>query len=457
MFLSREAVGSAPWPRRCGPDVDCLQHAPGRAVSRPAPRHARNCVSVCTAAAHTAPPIAERRMAVSPHRLSSRHRLCAWHAALRAAGGARWSRCWSRDSNVPDGASTSGCAQDQVDALAAEAASLARAARQQQTRRACCAGPQAERWRVGRTEQLRARELLRASSGAKPTGADGAPPTRPSRRCSSRIPPPASTPGAPRLHGGSHQPGRSFSSSYFDAAQIPVSGIGGDGPVPAGARRPAGATRASWSLPLSLQGAGGRCPDLLSKAATRCPFSSKATAPGWRARCQRKRRGLASTWQRIIDLPGNTSSLRVDSIAGRPSLIPTSRSRCSANLARAGGVRWCCWWSTCGAAPRRGARGRGARLPQGDGGFARHRAARTRPERPHHLRQPGVLRDGRLQRRRIDGSRPPPYWPPELRRVRAAQSVRLGGAPFTVPGHASREGRTGFAVHAPRTARRFQS
>ncbi len=71
---------------------------------------------------------------------------------------------------------------------------------------------------------------------------------------------------------------------------------------------------------------------------------------------------------------------------------------------------------------RRGAPGRSAVVPQGDGRLARHRVARARPERPHHLRQPGLLRDGRLQRRgRADGAAStPPYWPPEHgRRLRA--------------------------------------
>ncbi len=73
--------------------------------------------------------------------------------------------------------------------------------------------------------------------------------------------------------------------------------------------------------------------------------------------------------------------------AGRRPLADPARRRRLAGARRAQ------------AHPRRGRARRGARVSQGDGGFGRHRPARTRPERPHHLRQPGVLRDGRLRAR----------------------------------------------------------
>ena len=54
------------------------------------------------------------------------------------------------------------------------------------------------------------------------------------------------------------------------------------------------------------------------------------------------------------------------------------------------------------AAPPGGRAGpeRRARLPQGDGRLPQDRHARPRPERPYHLREPGLLPDGRLERRR---------------------------------------------------------
>ena len=66
------------------------------------------------------------------------------------------------------------------------------------------------------------------------------------------------------------------------------------------------------------------------------------------------------------------------------------------------------------ARTRRRRTGRGAGLPQGDGGFADHRPARARPAGPHHLRQPGLLRDGRLFADELREAPVPPYWPPEL-------------------------------------------
>jgi hypothetical protein len=62
---------------------------------------------------------------------------------------------------------------------------------------------------------------------------------------------------------------------------------------------------------------------------------------------------------------------------------------------------------------------RGPRLSQGDGRFAAGRHACARPGGPHHLREPGLLRDDRLQRRRTAG---PPAALPLLapRRHRAA-------------------------------------
>ena len=50
----------------------------------------------------------------------------------------------------------------------------------------------------------------------------------------------------------------------------------------------------------------------------------------------------------------------------------------------------------------RGRAGAGAGVSQGDGGLARHRPARARSGRHHHLRQPGVLRHGGLQRAGVD-------------------------------------------------------
>ena len=47
--------------------------------------------------------------------------------------------------------------------------------------------------------------------------------------------------------------------------------------------------------------------------------------------------------------------------------------------------------------------GGNAGVPQGDGRLGHHRLAGARPARPAHLRQPGLLRNGRLQRRRIAG------------------------------------------------------
>ncbi len=93
----------------------------------------------------------------------------------------------------------------------------------------------------------------------------------------------------------------------------------------------------------------------------------------------------------------------------------------------------------------RGRAARGARVPRGDGGLGDHRTAGARPHRTDHLRQPGVLPDGGLDR---GGAR----------RARAADAVlgtgerrRKSAASTTASWPAarrSRESRSGWCARA---------
>jgi hypothetical protein len=103
------------------------------------------------------------------------------------------------------------------------------------------------------------------------------------------------------------------------------------------------------------------------------------------------------TAQQLLDLPGNTLVLRLDSWRGAPEIFPNVLTA----LVTATSIALLAVLFLLGKDTRRRLRGRagpgrGAGVPQGDGGFAGHRPARARPARPHHLRQPGVLRDGGL-------------------------------------------------------------
>ena len=173
-------------------------------------------------------------------------------------------------------------------------------------------------------------------------------------------------------------------------------GPGGDRPVPAGAaRRPA--PTASWS-PRS------RCAALLERRrrrrAQRAPRAlvrrRRRHAAGARRRAARRRRLPWPSASSTCPAP-RCSCAPTAPRAGR-GLIPNLATALVLGLSLGAVRRWCCCWrATCAGARAAEARaGRGAGLSQGDGGLARHRPARARPARPHHLRQPGVLRDGRL-------------------------------------------------------------
>ena len=95
------------------------------------------------------------------------------------------------------------------------------------------------------------------------------------------------------------------------------------------------------------------------RAATSCR-SSKATAPGWRAPACRAARACTCA-ERLVDLPGATLQLRVDSAAGPPEPDPQPGHGAGARACRWRCSRWCCCWrATCG---RRAAR-RSARWPR---------------------------------------------------------------------------------------------
>jgi len=148
-------------------------------------------------------------------------------------------------------------------------------------------------------------------------------------------------------------------------------------------------------------------------------------------------RGGAGVYRssRMIDLPGTAMQLRVNSAATRPGLVPDLVTALVIGLSLTlFGVVVAARARRAPARPRRERVGRCAGVPQGDGGFGRHRAASARPAGPHDLRQPGVLRDGRVRRRRAR------RWQPT--------AVLACGASAGIPaasGHAARE----HARHVP--------
>ena len=142
---------------------------------------------------------------------------------------------------------------------------------------------------------------------------------------------------------------------------------------------------------------------------------------------------------RLVELAGLPLLLRLDSIANRPPLI--------ANLSAALVVVLSIALSAVvvllaydvrrrSAAERRLAES--LAFSQGDGGFTRHRPARPRAGRPHHLRQPGLLHHGGLQRRGVAGharSGPPAQrsTPPPLLAARAGRGIHPAATPCGWP------------------------
>ena len=95
-----------------------------------------------------------------------------------------------------------------------------------------------------------------------------------------------------------------------------------------------------------------------------------------------------------------TLALHTNSVKSAPKLLPNllvgSVIALSLGLLWSLGALWRDINRTAGGR-RRAAPASG--VPHRDGKFAGHRPARARPGGPHHLRQPGVLPDGRIQRR----------------------------------------------------------
>ena len=215
-------------------------------------------------------------------------------------------------------------AQDQVEAAAAAAAADIRQAlaRQQQSLQALPwneppAGAVARRRR--RRCCMRAASCC-ASSGATPrmriVDAVDSPyqaplftPHRRARRSSSR----RSSPAPAR----SAMAAPAFSRSYF----VPLAdGLGLEVIDLCVPLQRAGEPDGFVVATLSLAGCSRKRSAPSWRAATSCP-SSKATARAWRAPA----RGAAPASivaERVVDLPGQTLQLRVDSSTGRPSLIP---------------------------------------------------------------------------------------------------------------------------------------
>ena len=178
------------------------------------------------------------------------------------------------------------------------------------------------------------------------------------------------------------------------------------------AARSAAILTASLALPMLLDEVVR--PALLH--APRTDRSSTATARGWRAPAGRAAPGVYVA-ERLIDLPGRRCSCASTAPPAEPQPDPQPGDRAGARAVARARSRWCCCWrATCGAArAAEHALAEALAFRKAMEDSLLDRAARARPRRPHHLRQPGVLRDGRLQRgRAASAAITPPYWPPEM-------------------------------------------
>ena len=195
--------------------------------------------------------------------------------------------------------------------------------------------------------------------------------------------------------------------------------------------------------------------ELVGAAAARAARKSRSprpTARGWPCIGAARRGSRVFTSQQLLDLPGDTMVLRMDSWRAAPDLFPnvltalvTAMSIALVSVLVLLGARH------APAPARRAGPGRRAGLPQGDGGLAHHRPARARPAGPHHLRQPGLLRDGGLQRRGTAGHATP----------RALLAARTGARIPEAPGRCAwpagtrRRAKASSRSSCARTASRF--
>ncbi|WP_127995790.1 sensor histidine kinase [Piscinibacter defluvii] len=348
-------------------------------------------------------------------------------------------------------------AQEQLDTAAAEAASDIRnaLARQQQGLQAMMwNAPPPQRWRIDATEQLRARrELLRLerrdAAMLLQDHLDSpyvAPPFTRIPRASIELEAHLACSTAQRLAGPA------YSRSYF----VPVeSGLGMEVmdlclPLLASGR-PDGFMVATVALGRLLEESVG--PQLL-----RGHELSFVEGDGTRlARAGGRRGSGVYVSERIIDLPGQSLQLRVDSSAGSPSLIPNLAVALVLGLSLAltgvvallvADVR------RRAAAEARVAEALAFRKAMEDslvtGLRARDLSGRITYVNPAFCEMVGFTPE------ELMGPATPPYWPPEHAQEYARrQSVRLGGPPFA-PGRSAQEARTGFeTVFMRRNGERF--
>ncbi|MFT3953888.1 MAG: ATP-binding protein [Piscinibacter sp.] len=175
------------------------------------------------------------------------------------------------------------------------------------------------------------------------------------------------------------------------------------------------------------------------------------------ARAGARRGGGVYIAERIIDLPGQALQLRVDSSAGRPSLIPNLAVALVLGLSLALAVVVVLLVRDVrrrAAAENRLAEALAFRKAMEDslvtGLRARDLAGRITHVNPAFCEMVGFAED------ELMAPATPPYWPPELADEYARrQSVRLGGLP-AVPGRSAQEARAGFeTVFMRRNGERF--
>ena len=135
--------------------------------------------------------------------------------------------------------------------------------------------------------------------------------------------------------------------------------------------------------------------------------------------------------QQLLDLPGNTMVLRMDSWRARARPVPQRADGAGhRHVDRAGAGAVAAGARRAPAPARRARPGRRAGVSQGDGGFAGHRPARARPAGPHHLRQSRLSARWWASRAEelLGHATPAPYWPPELAdEYQKRQEIRLAG------------------------------
>lgn len=175
------------------------------------------------------------------------------------------------------------------------------------------------------------------------------------------------------------------------------------------------------------------------------------------ARAGARRGGGVYVAERLIDLPGQSLQMRVDSSAGRPSLIPNLAVALVLGLSLALAVVVALLVRDVrrrAAAESRLAEALALRKAMEDslvtGLRARDLNGRITHVNPAFCEMVGFGED------ELMSPATPPYWPPELADEYARrQSVRLGGLPAT-PGRSAQEARAGFeTVFMRRNGERF--